>query len=153
MKQILIILTAAIFLSNNIQAQTAEDSVKAVINQLFDAMRNADPVKLKDAFADSAVMQTIGRDRDGGFRIVNDGVEKFVNAISKLQKDSADERINYESIKIDGPLASVWTPYHFYYAGIFSHCGVNSFQLVRISGRWKIQFLIDTRRRQGCSPD
>jgi len=53
-------------------------------------------------------------------------------------------------VKIDGPLAIVWTPYKFYFNGKFSHCGVNSFQLVRFNGVWKIQYLIDTRRRAGC---
>jgi hypothetical protein len=150
MKYFLILLTPLFLFSANAKAQTAEDSVRAVINQLFDAMRSADHVKLKDAFADSAVLQTIGRTREGGTRIINDGVDKFVASVSKLPKDSADEQITFDAIKIDGPLASVWTPYKFYYAGKFSHCGVNSFQLVRINNRWKIQYLIDTRRRQGC---
>ena len=150
MKQILLILTAGLFLSVNIKAQTAEDSVKLVINQLFEAMRNADGIKLKETFADSAVLQTIRRNKDGSFFVANEMISGFIDYVSKSKKDSADERITYGSIKIDGPLASVWTPYNFYYAGKFSHCGVNSFQLVRINGRWKIQYLIDTRRRQGC---
>ncbi len=150
MKQFLILLTTMGLLSLNGNAQTAVDSVKATVNQLFEAMRNSDPVKLRDAFADSAVLQTIGRTREGTIRIITDGVDKFANSIGSLPKDSADERITFESIKIDGPLASVWTPYKFYFAGKFSHCGVNSFQLVRINGRWKIQYLIDTRRRVGC---
>lgn len=44
----------------------------------------------------------------------------------------------------------VWAPYQFYYKGKFSHCGADSFQLVRINGKWKIQYLVDTRRSQGC---
>jgi hypothetical protein len=124
MKYFLILLTPLFLYSAGVKAQTAEDSVKAVINQLFDAMRNADPIKLKDAFADSAVLQTIGRTREGGMGIINDGVDKFATSISKLPKDSADERIIFDAIKIDGPLASVWTPYKFYYAGKFSHCGL-----------------------------
>ena len=150
MKQILILLTAGIFVSTYTTAQTAEDSAKAVVNQLFTAMRTVDPVMLKEAFADSAVLQTIRRKQDGTFFVQNEKVDDFIKSISAAKKDSLDERITFETVKIDGPLASVWTPYKFYYAGKFSHCGVNSFQLVRINGRWKIQFLIDTRRRQGC---
>jgi len=150
MKRILILLTAIIAFSSVIQAQTAEDSVKAVVNQLFTAMRTVDGSLLKDAFADSAVLQTIRRKQDGTFFIQDEKVDDFVKSISTAKKDSLDERITYETIKIDGPLAIVWTPYKFYYAGKFSHCGVNSFQLVKIDGRWKIQYLIDTRRRQGC---
>jgi len=150
MKQILILLTAGIFISTLTTAQTPEDSAKAVVNQLFTAMKNVDAAMLKDAFADSAVLQTIRRKQDGTFFVQNEKVSDFIASVSSAKKDSLDERITFETVKVDGPLAIVWTPYKFYYAGKFSHCGVNSFQLVRINGRWKIQFLIDTRRRQGC---
>ena len=150
MKRILILLTATIFISTITMAQSAEDSVKAVVNQLFAAMKGANAVMLKEAFADSAVLQTIRRKQDGTFFVQDEKVSDFVEQIGKAKKDSLDERITFETVKIDGPLAIAWTPYKFYYAGNFSHCGVNSFQLVRINGRWKIQFLIDTRRRQGC---
>lgn len=150
MKQILILLTAGVFISSFVSAQSTEDSVKAVVNQLFAAMKGIDPAKLKDAFADGAVLQTISRKQDGSFFVQDEKVNDFAESISKAKKDSLDEQIVFETIKIDGPLASVWAPYKFYYAGKFSHCGVDSFQLVRINERWKIQFLIDTRRRQGC---
>lgn len=150
MKQILILLTAGVFISSIASAQSTEDSVKAVVNQLFAAMKGIDAAKLKDAFADGAVLQTISRKQDGSFYVQDEKVIDFAASISKAKKDSLDEQIVFETIKIDGPLASVWAPYKFYYAGKFSHCGVDSFQLVRVNGRWKIQFLIDTRRRQGC---
>jgi len=150
MNRILILLTAIILISNITRAQSAEDSVKAVVNQLFAAMKGANAAMLKEAFADSAVLQTIRRKQDGTFFVQNEKVGDFVEQIGKAKKDSLDERITFEIVKVDGPLAIAWTPYKFYYAGNFSHCGVNSFQLVRINGRWKIQFLIDTRRRQGC---
>ena len=150
MKRILILLTAMMFISTFIKAQSAEDSVKTVVNQLFTAMKGVNAPMLKETFADSAVLQTIRRKQDGTFFVQNEKVSDFVDQIGKAKKDSLDERITFETVKIDGPLAIVWTPYKFYYAGNFSHCGVNSFQLVRINGRWKIQFLIDTRRRQGC---
>ncbi len=150
MKRILILLTAVMFISTFIKAQSAEDSVKAVVNQLFAAMKGANAAMLKEAFADSAVLQTIRRKQDGTFFVQDEKVSDFVEQIGKAKKDSLDERITFETVKIDGPLAIAWTPYKFYYAGNFSQCGVNSFQLVRINGRWKIQFLIDTRRRQGC---
>jgi len=150
MKRILILLTATILISTITKAQSAEDSVKAVVNQLFAAMKGANAAMLKETFADSAVLQTIRRKQDGTFFVQDEKVSDFVEQIGKAKKDSLDERITFETVKIDGPLAIAWTPYKFYYAGNFSHCGVNSFQLVRINGRWKIQFLIDTRRRQAC---
>jgi hypothetical protein len=153
MKIFLILLTGLLTSISSLHAQTPEDSVKKVINQLFEAMRNADPVKLKATFADNAILQTTRRNQDGSFFIAEEKIDAFAESIGKLKKDSADERITFETIKIDGPLASVWTPYHFYYAGKFSHCGVNSFQVIRVYGDWKIQYLVDTRRRQGCNPE
>ena len=150
MKHFLILLTAFIITHTLTLAQSAEDSVKAAVNQLFAGMKNSDPNAIKEAFADSAILQTIGRNQQGQTVIRTDAVSGFAEQVSKLPKGAADERISFETIKIDGPLAIVWTPYTFYYNGNISHCGVNSFQLVRINGKWKIQYLIDTRRRQGC---
>jgi len=148
MKYFLIALTVLVY--QNGKAQTAEDSVKTVINRLFTAMKTADPVLLKTCFADSMVLQTISRDKEGKLIVVNEQPSGFIDFISKELPGNADERITYDVVKIDGPLAIAWTPYNFYYKGKFSHCGVNSFQLVRFNGEWKIQYLIDTRRRVGC---
>lgn len=128
------------------RAQKAEDSVKAVINKLFAAMKNSDADALQECFADSAILQTI----TANGKIRNEEVNAFVKQISSLPKDSADERITFDVVKVDDALAVAWTPYQFYYAGKFSHCGVDSFQLVRMNSIWKIQYLIDTRRRKGC---
>lgn len=151
MKCFLVLLTSLSF-SVVVHAQPTEDSVKAVINNLFTGMRNADPVLLRSAFSDSAILQTITRNKEGKMLVETEDVKEFTDFVSRLKKDSADERIQFETIKIDGTLAIVWTPYNFYHNGKFSHCGVNSFQLVRFDGIWKIQYLIDTRRRTGCKP-
>lgn len=149
MKPILIMLTIVIS-SCVLHAQSTEDSVKAAVNKLFEGMKNADALLVGNSFSDSAILQTITRNKEGELIIRNEKVKDFTEFVGKQKKDAADERISFETIKIDGPLAIAWTPYKFYYEGKFSHCGVNSFQLVRIKGQWKIQYLIDTRRKQGC---
>lgn len=131
-------------------AQSAEDSVKITIGNLFSAMRNADGKAVMSCFADSAIMQTIARNKEGGAVIRNERPADFATVVASMPKMAADERITFEVVKVDGALAIAWTPYNFYYNGKFSHCGVNSFQLVRQNGSWKIQYLIDTRRKQGC---
>jgi hypothetical protein len=151
MKYFLILLTA-IIITTETTAQTDVDSVKAVVNKMFEGMKNSDPEMLRTCFAESVIFQTIGRTKEGNFLVRNESVNGFIESISKLEIGAADERISFETIKIDGPLAVVWTPYNFYYNGQFSHCGVNSFHLVRFKDGWKIQYLIDTRRKQGCNP-
>lgn len=132
------------------KGQTAEDSVKTVINNMFTGMKTADALLLKSCFADSMVLQTISRNKEGMLVVKNETSSGFIDFVSKEAPGNADERITFEIVKTDGPLAIAWTPYNFYYKGKFSHCGVNSFQLVRFHGEWKIQYLIDTRRKQGC---
>ena len=149
MKYFLIVLTMlACGISG--KAQTSEDSVKAVINKMFVAMKEGNGANLKSTFADSIVFQTISRNKEGQLIVKNEDPAGFINFISKETPGNADERITFDVVKVDGPLAIAWTPYNFYYKGAFSHCGVNSFQLVRFKGEWKIQYLIDTRRKLGC---
>ena len=156
MKHFFIVLTVLIYVGTAKAQQlpdkreTAEDSVKAVINKMFTGMKAADPVILKSSFADSMVLQTISRNKEGQLIVSNEDPADFINFISNESPGNADERIVFDVVKVDGPLAIAWTPYSFYYKGKFSHCGVNSFQLVRFNGEWKIQYLIDTRRKQGC---
>jgi hypothetical protein len=150
MKQIFIFLTFACS-SFCATAQTAEDSVKLAVNKLFDGMKNADAVLLKSAFADSAILQTIvAKGKDGKLVVTTDPIEEFADFVSKQNKGDPDERFTYDVIKIDGPMAIVWAPYKFYYKGVFSHCGVNSLQLVKFNNEWKIQYIIDTRHKKGC---
>ncbi|MCW3120222.1 MAG: hypothetical protein JWM28_4304, partial [Chitinophagaceae bacterium] len=130
MKYIFILLTATIIMTN-INAQTTEDSVKAIVNKMFDAMRNSDTPLLKSVFSDNAVFHTIATSKEGVVTVKNEDPKEFIDFISKEKKGAADERISFETIKIDGPLAFVWAPYKFFYHGVFSHCGVDSFQLVR----------------------
>jgi len=132
-------------------SQTAEDSVKQTINNLFTAMKSSDAVLLQSVFAGSAILQTLVMDKKTGkIKVRNEEVKGFVEQISSLPKDAADERITFDMVKVNADLAIAWTPYQFYCNGAFSHGGVNSFQLVRLSGQWKIQYLVYTRPKGGC---
>lgn len=134
----------------NIKAQTAEDSVKMTINRFFEGMKKSDTLLLKSTMMQGIIFQTIAPNKEGETVVKSENVAAFLTSIATPRKDVADERILFETIKIDGSLASVWTPYKFYMGSQFSHCGANSFQLVRQNGSWKIQYIIDTRRKNGC---
>jgi len=130
-------------------AQSTEDSVKAAVNLLFTGMIQSDAAKIRSSFTDSAILQSIV-EKDGKTKTRTESIEEFAQSISKLEKGVADERIRFDVIKIDGPLAIVWAPYSFYYKGQLNHCGVDSFQMLLVDGAWKIQYLVDTRRKQPC---
>ena len=96
-------------------------------------------------------MQTAYKNNEGKDVLVTDEPETLTQAISNRPDDQKwDERLLSYSIQIDGNMANVWTPYEFWFNEKFSHCGVNSFQLIKLEGSWEIIYLIDTRRREGC---
>ncbi|HEX8278836.1 MAG TPA: nuclear transport factor 2 family protein [Segetibacter sp.] len=141
---------AFLLMSAAASGQTSADSVKMVIGKMFTAMKTGDSSLLTSCFADSAILQTVAKSKAGTVYIRNEGIRDFAKQIVSLPKGDADERITFDIVKVDADLAIAWTPYQFYFKGNFSHCGVNSFQLVRLNGEWKIQYIIDTRRKDNC---
>jgi hypothetical protein len=144
------ILFALILVSMNASAQSTEDQIKKTINNLFEGMRTSDTALLRSAFSPTAVLQTVLKNKEGKVVVRNEQVDKFIESVGKPHEQIYDERITFDLIRIDDDLAIAWTPYKFYIGEKFSHCGVNSFQLVRLNEGWKIQYLIDTRRKEGC---
>ena len=131
-------------------AQTPEDSVKTVVKALFDAMRLSDSSLISACFTRDGLLQSLD-ERSQPIKVRTDSIGMFAHIISALPVGAADERPSFDVVRVNGNLAMVWAPYQFYYKGSFHHCGVDSFQLVRIGGVWKIQYIIDTEHRQGCS--
>ena len=127
-----------------------ETAIKKAVNNLFEGMKTGDSSLTRAAFAKSAVMQTIA-ERDGKVNVRTESVSDFVKFIGTPHQEKYDEQIVFNKILIDGPLASVWTDYKFYLGDKFSHCGVNSFQLVKGDKGWQIVHIIDTRRKTGCN--
>jgi hypothetical protein len=140
----------ALVFTNTCFAQTDEQKVTERVQQLFTAMFNGDSIGAKSCFTEKAIMQTIGFDKSGNSIVQTGSLDAFTSFVGKQSKGAADERIKFDGIKIDGDMAMVWTPYEFYYQQKFSHCGVNSFMLFRNNGEWKINYIIDTRRKENC---
>lgn len=135
-------LSSTLFLSQT----SDQDAVKSTVNQLFSGMKNSDSALIKKSFSNNALLQTIIKTGE----VKTESIDNFVISISKAEKGSLEEKISFATVLVDGNLASVWTPYEFYYKGQFSHCGVNSFQLIKSNNEWKIQYIIDTRRKENC---
>ncbi|TNE56459.1 MAG: hypothetical protein EP344_12550 [Bacteroidetes bacterium] len=131
----------------HVQAQDEEMAIKAVINQFFEGMHKGDTSLILDACTEAPVLQTIARNQAGNPVVRTQDFQEFVRIIGNPGEHVYDERIEFGAIMAETALASVWTPYAFYLDNTFSHCGTNSFQLVKTTGGWKIQYIIDTRRK------
>lgn len=150
--KISVFLCAFLFLAMTFEskAQSDEEAVKAVIMSLFDGMRAKNSEQIANAFSKDAIMQTI-QNKPEGTVIGSNSVSDFAKSIGNVPSDrNLDERLTGWVINVDANMATAWTPYQFFVNDEFSHCGVNSFQLVKINGDWKIVYIIDTRRKEAC---
>lgn len=150
MKTLFLSIVICGLLHSSVRAQDDERAVKAVINKLFTAMKQSDSIMLQSCFTDNAILQTVVTGGDSITIVKTEPVADFIRSVVTQFKGALDERIVFDGVKIDATLASVWTPYEFFYSGKFMHCGVNSFTLVKSNREWKIQYIIDNRRKSGC---
>lgn len=130
--------------------QGEEAGVKSTINRFFEGMRKSDSTLIKSTLAPAAILQTVVQKKDGTTELRTEEMQEFITAVTQPHSEVYDERITYDVVKTDSALAIAWTPYKFYVGSTFSHCGTNSFQLVKLQGTWKIQYIIDTRRKEAC---
>lgn len=128
-----------------------EREVIDVVERLFAAMRAGDSAAARALFEPGTRLRTVAN-RQGVLTISEDSLGMFMRAIGTPHAQVYDERTANERVLIDGPYAVAWVDYTFYLGGQKSHCGVDSFQMVRRPAGWRIFGLTDTRRRESC-PD
>jgi hypothetical protein len=129
-------------------AAAETEAVKATVNRFFEGLRKGDSAVVRSTLAPGAVLHTINTRT--GVQVGTEKVSEFLKAVGTPHPEVYDERIRFEQVLVDAQLASVWTPYQFYVGTKFSHCGYNSFQLVKLAAGWRIVHIIDTRRKDGC---
>lgn len=144
-----------LFFVSSTHAQKAETlKVKEVVKTFFEGFHKGDTTMMKSVMMPKVSMQTAFINKEGEGVFVDDGgSDKLLNAIANRPDDQKwDERLINFDIKIDANLAVAWVGYEFWFNGNFSHCGVNSFHLVKTDNKWKIIYLIDSRRKNDCDP-
>ena len=132
-------------------AVDAQEQVKQVIETFFDGFHKQDSTIMKSTLADRIVLQTTGRDLEGKTRFREEKLSEMLTSICSIPDSiKFQEKLTSFSIQVDRTMANAWVGYEFWLNDEFSHCGINSFQLVDFDGEWKIIYLIDTRGKAGC---
>lgn len=147
-----LLLFGILLIAANTSAQDVEkEAVQKTIEAFFEGFHQQDSVAIKETVADKVTLQTIAKDSLGNDYVRTEDFSKFIKSIVSIPETTKfQETIKSYTIQIDGPMANAWTAYEFHVNDNFSHCGVNSFQLVKQKDAWKIIYLIDTRRKEGC---
>jgi hypothetical protein len=112
----------------------------AVANNLFEAMRAKNAEAIRALFMPEGQLVAIDKPRTGAgpstTRVFTP--EAFAKLISEAKAPEFIERMSRFNVRIFGDMALVHGPYTFHVGDKFSHCGTNSFHLVRTPHGWKI---------------
>jgi hypothetical protein len=126
--------------------------VRQTVERFFSAMRTRDTAALRSVLHAQAKLVALTPSADSvAVRIST--ADEFFGVIGSAPAVPLERMWNPE-IRVDGPLATLWTRYDFHRGGEFSHCGTDSFQLARINGAWVVTALSYTvvRPASRCEP-
>jgi hypothetical protein len=122
-----------------------EKEVVAVAQHLFDAMATKDAAAARALALPDA--HHVAINANGAVTVSPH--EQFVTRMAS-SKNAWLERMWNPKVLIHGPLAVVWADYDFHLDGKFSHCGVDSFDMVKTPEGWKISAVSYTRETTAC---
>jgi hypothetical protein len=117
----------------------------AVAQKLFDAMAAHDGAGARALFIPDANLVAVSPDG----KVTVTPIEKWTDRLSS-SKDSWLERMWSPKVQERNAIATVWGQYDFHLNGKFTHCGIDTFTLVKTNGEWRIVALAFTRETSAC---
>ncbi len=124
-------------------SSTQEAEVIETLQQLFDALETGDEGLLRSIMDPSVVMHS-SETRDGQTTFGSATLDGLASRITSSEVPLI-ERMWDPVVVVNGPLATIWTPYDFYSGETFSHCGVDAANIMQTDEGWKIVALSWTR--------
>jgi ketosteroid isomerase-like protein len=133
-------------LATSLPAQVAErQAAIGVVRTMFAALAKGDTAAMRATFYPEArVVQTGTRDGKRFYRV--NPIDDFLKTVGGAAGKKLEEQIMAPAAQVDDNLAVVWARYRFLVDGKTSHCGVDSYQLVRGDAGWKLLHIVDTQR-------
>lgn len=128
-------------------ADDAADVV-AVIDKFFAAMKTRDTATMRTTMTEDGILY--------GYRETPDGLSISRPTHKTYLENLASgtgvpvERYWDPTVMIHERLATVWTPYDFHNDGVFSHCGLNNFSLLKTDDGWVITGVVFSIKTEGC---
>jgi len=127
-----------------------EEEIEQLVTDFFDAMRNSDSTAMESFLTANATLNTVAQSDQNSTILRETDIRTFLNSVGDTEAGTLDEQLTSFEVHMDGDLATAWMDYRFYAGGEFSHCGVNSMNLIRQDSGWKIFAIVDTRRVEDC---
>lgn len=133
-------------------AQKVDDKKTAldVIDRLFEKMAAHAPSEIAALFVPESQLFAVIKQKDGKTGKRTFSGEMFSKNFAE-KRGELEEVMYKTNVEIFGDLAMVWGRYVFFTDNKISHCGVNSFHLVRTENGWKIANASTTIEPDGCT--
>lgn len=141
--------TSLLAQANSMDSERA--AVLATVDAFFDALQRGDRRGLEETTLADAEFVISATDGDGQISRSTRSREEFVSSLTNSSANML-ERYWDALVMIREGIAIFWAPYDFHVDGSFSHCGIDSFQLFKEDGRWKIGNSSYTVQRLSCDP-
>ena len=126
-----------------------EEAVVAVVQRIFDAMEKCDPATIRAlSLPEGRLFRlTPGSDQPPRSTTLDDFAAQFATCNRTLL-----ERMWAPQVRVHKGIATLWAPYDFWLNGAFSHCGIDSFEMLKTADGWKLASGTYTVEREGCAP-
>lgn len=121
-------------------APTDERAVIAVADSVLMALSSGDNAALVRLTLDSAVVGGIGL-RNGAERM---SLSSWHPYTTRTGPSAFTERGFDATARVQDRVAQVWVPYDLYIGDKWSHCGVDTFTMMKADGHWRVASLIYT---------
>ena len=82
-------------------------------------------------------------------KVATSNSEDFANRLAAAT-EAWNERMWNPVVKAQGNIAFLWAPYDFHRGAKFDHCGIDSVNLAKVEGVWKIASLAFTSETENC---
>ena len=151
MRNLFLLLVFSFCFTAQAQLEFTAATAKKTVETFFEGFHKGDTLLMRSVMHPDMQLNTTFKSKSQGYILDDGAVDGLLKAISDRPKEQVwkEELLDYK-IEVDHTLANVWTPYSFSVNGKFSHCGANNFTLVATNEGWKIRYLIDSRKREGC---
>jgi hypothetical protein len=136
------------FITNtNLNAQNDETLIKKTIGVFFEGFAKSDSSLVSSISDRNMDLKTVIERNNGQVVVRTETRQHLMQSIAQPRKEKFEERIVHWDIKMDGAYANAWCTYELYLDSSLHHWGIDNFQLLKETGKWRILAITDTRNK------
>lgn len=132
-------------------AQTDKDAILGVVGTVFRGMRTRDTALMRSTFVPQGgrLLGMAAKDGKPALEVIDPSL--WIGSVGRGTGPGPDERTFSPNVEVDDNIAHVWTYYELWLGPKLSHCGYDSFFMVKLAEGWRIAQVADSRRID-CKP-